>query len=159
MGKDKKDKAAAGEKVLVRNKKATHDFAISEKFEAGISLVGSEVKSLREQNVNITDAYVEIRGGEAWLINAQIQPYPWANQFNHEPRRKRKLLLHRAEIKKLDIKTSQRGFSMVPLSMYMKNGKVKVEFGLGKGKREFEKRSSKKDQEAKREIARAMKEH
>ena len=121
--------------MLVRNKKAHHDFAISEKYEAGISLVGSEVKSLRDQNANLVDSYVEIRQSEAWLINAQIQPYPWANQFNHEPRRKRKLLLHRAEIKKLDIKVSQRGFSMVPLSMYMKNGKVKVEFGVGKGKR------------------------
>ncbi len=145
--------------MLVRNKKAHHDFAISEKYEAGISLVGSEVKSLRDQNANLVDSYVEIRQSEAWLINAQIQPYPWANQFNHEPRRKRKLLLHRAEIKKLDIKVSQRGFSMVPLSMYMKNGKVKVEFGVGKGKREFEKRNTKKDREAKREIDRAMKDY
>ena len=146
-----------GNKVLVRNKKARHDYAIEDTFEAGISLVGSEVKSLRESRASLVDAYAEIRNGEVWLINAQINEYPWANQFNHDPKRERKLLLHKHEIKKLGVKTEQRGYTLVPLSIYLKNGKIKVELGLGVGKRFFEKRQSKREAEDKREMDRARK--
>jgi len=146
-----------GQKVLVRNKKARHDYAIEDTFEAGISLVGSEVKSLRESRASLVDAYAEIRRGEAWLVNAQINEYPWANQFNHEPMRDRKLLLHKHELRKLAIKTEQRGYTLVPLSIYLKNGKIKVELGLGVGKRFFEKRQAKREAEDRREIDRARK--
>ena len=140
---------------LVRNKRAFHDFDISERIEAGLSLVGSEVKSLRDQRAVISDGYVEIRGGEAWLVNVQINPYPWANQFNHDPLRRRKLLLKRQEIDKLDVKSSQRGFTLIPLALYLKNGKIKLELGVAKGKRQFEKREASREAEARREIDRA----
>ena len=142
--------------VLVRNKKATHDYEIVERFEAGMVLVGSEVKSLRDRRASLTEGYVEVRGSEAWLVGATINEYPWANQFNHDPTRRRKLLLHRAEIKKLDTMVSQRGYSAVPLALYLLRGRVKLLVGVGKGKRMWEKRESKKQSEAQREIDRAV---
>ena len=145
-----------GNKVLVRNKKARHDYEIEDTFEAGIQLVGSEVKSLRDARASLQDAYAEIRNGEAWLINAQINEYPWANQFNHEPKRDRKLLLHGHELKKLSIKTDQRGYALIPLALYLKQGKVKVELALGVGKKAYEKRESKRAAEAEREMRQAM---
>ncbi len=148
---------AEGAKVLVRNKKARHDYAIEDTFEAGISLVGSEVKSLRDARATLTDAFAVIRNGEVWLVGAQINEYPWSNQFNHDPRRDRKLLMHKHEIRKIGIKTEQRGYSLVPLSIYLKNGRIKVELGLGVGKRFFEKRDAKREADDKREIDRAMK--
>ncbi len=147
----------SGIKVLIRNRRASHDYTLHDRFEAGLVLLGSEVKSLRDSRGRIADAYVELRDGEAWLINAQIDEYPWANIHNHEPLRKRKLLLNRNEIKKLDTKTNQRGQTIVPLQLYLKNGKIKIEIALATGKREFEKRQSKQDLEAKREMARAIK--
>jgi SsrA-binding protein len=144
-----------GVRVLARNRRARHDYAIEETYEAGISLVGSEVKSLRDARVALTDAYAELRGGEAFLVNAQIDEYPWANQFNHDPRRTRKLLLHRQELRKLTVKTDQRGYSLIPLSIYLKNGKIKVELGLGVGRKHYEKRDAKREAEAKREIEQA----
>lgn len=159
MAKKKKKQvgtAPDGAIIIARNKRATHDYEISERVEAGIVLVGSEVKSLRDQRVTLTDGFVEIRGGEAWLVGVQIQPYPWANQFNHEPMRRRKLLLHRREIKKLDTRAQQRGFSLVPLSLYFKDGRVKLEIGVGRGKRQYEKRDSTREKQAQREIDRAM---
>jgi len=146
-----------GHKTLVRNRKARHDYAIEETVEAGVVLVGSEVKSLRESKAALKDAFVQFRRGEAWLVNAQIDEYPWANQFNHEPKRERKLLLNAHEIKKLATRVEQRGYSLVPLAFYLKNGKIKVELGLGTGKAAYEKRDSKREAEARREIDRAMK--
>jgi SsrA-binding protein len=144
-------------KILARNRKARHDYEISEVYEAGVQLVGSEVKSLRDSHASITEGFVEIRGSEAWLVNVQIEEYPWANQFNHEPTRRRKLLLHRQEIAKLAKLADQKGMTLLPLSVYLKGGKIKIEIGVGRGKKQYEKRESKKEAEAKREIGQAMK--
>jgi SsrA-binding protein len=152
----KKPKAEDGVKVLVRNRRALHDYAIEERMEAGVALTGSEVKSLRDQRASIGDGFAIVRGGEVWLVNVQIQEYPFAHQQNHEPMRERRLLLHRREIDKLDTKTNQRGYSLVPLSIYLKDGRIKIELGLGRGKKHYEKRESLKEAEAKREIDRAM---
>lgn len=146
-----------GVKVLLRNKRAYYDYDISEKLEAGMSLVGSEVKSLRDQRGSLGEGYVDIRNGEAWLVNATINEYPWANQFNHDPKRQRRLLLHKRELKKLHVKTSQRGFTLVPLSIYLKDGKIKLEIGVARGKRQYEKRDSVKAADAQRDVDRAMK--
>jgi SsrA-binding protein len=146
----------AERKILVRNRKALHDYEIGERYEAGVQLVGSEVKSLRDSHASINEGFIEIRGGEAWLVNVQIEEYPWANQFNHEPTRRRKLLLHRQEIGKLSKLTDQKGMTLLPLSVYLKGGKIKVEIGVGRGKKQYEKRESKKEQEAKREIDREL---
>jgi SsrA-binding protein len=159
MAKTKQAAARAGGdevRVLVRNRRALHDYEISDCVEAGMVLVGSEVKSLRESQASLGEGHIEIRHGEAWLVGAQINEYPWANQFNHDPKRPRKLLLHRDEIARLDIKASQRGFTLVPLSIYLKGGRIKLEIGVGRGKKKFEKRESKKEAEATREIEQAM---
>ena len=148
-------RAAAGVdeiRVLVRNRRAFHDYEISDRLEAGLVLVGSEVKSLRDAKASLAEGFIEIRVGEAWLVGAQINEYPWANQFNHDPKRPRKLLLHREELARLEVKTSQRGFTLVPLSIYLKGGRIKLELGVARGKKQFEKRESKKQAEAKREI-------
>ena len=154
-----KKSAADATQFLVRNRRASHDYQIHETIEAGIVLVGSEVKSLRDARGSLTEAYAEIRGDEAWLVGAQINEYPWANLFNHEPTRRRKLLLHRRQIRRLGIKTQQRGFTLVPLSIYLKEGKIKVELALGTGKRFFEKREAAREADAKREVDRALKGH
>jgi len=146
---------SAGHKVVVRNKKARHNYDIEDTVEAGIALLGSEVKSLRESRASLVDAYVDIRGGEAWLRSAQINEYPWAHQLNHDPTRDRKLLLHRHELRKLAIKIEQRGYSLIPLSIYLANGKFKVELGLGTGRRAYEKRQHHREQEDRREMDRA----
>lgn len=143
-------------KVLVRNRRALHDYAIEERLEAGIALTGSEVKSLRDQRASLGEGYVTVRGREAWLVAVQINEYPWAHQQNHLPTRERKLLLHRREIGKLDVKLSQKGYSAVPLAIYLKSGRIKVEIGVGRGKKHYEKRETVKEAEAKREIDRAM---
>jgi SsrA-binding protein len=153
----KKTDLPDGVKVLVRNKRAYYDYDISDRIEAGISLVGSEVKSLRDQRGSLGEGYVEIRDGQAWLVNATINEYPWANQFNHEPKRRRRLLMHKREIAKLYVKTSQRGFTLVPLAIYLKNGKIKLEVGVARGKRQYEKRESVKAADAKRDVDRALK--
>jgi SsrA-binding protein len=139
-------------KVLLRNRKARHDYAIDETLEAGMVLVGSEVKSLREAAGSLVDAYGDVRRGELWLVGAQINPYPWANQFNHEPLRDRKLLAHRAEIKRLATKVREKGYTLVPLEIYLKDGKIKVELALARGRRQFEKRDRSRAEEAQREM-------
>jgi len=144
-------------KVVATNRKASHDFEIHERYEAGIALVGSEVKSLRDAKATISDGWAEIRRGEAWLVGMQINEYAWANRFNHEPKRVRKLLLHRAEISKLEDKTQLRGYTLIPLSLYFKKGKVKVELGLVTHKKQHDKRADKREADDKREIDRAMK--
>jgi SsrA-binding protein len=145
------------EKVVATNRKAFHDYHIEEKYEAGISLVGTEVKSLRDGRANLKDSYALIKDGEAFLLNCHISPYSHGNIQNHDPVRTRKLLLHKKEISKLWGKTSQHGFTLIPLKIYFKDGKAKVEIGVAKGKRQYEKRASIKEREAKREIERHMK--
>lgn len=143
-------------KVVATNRKATHDFTIHERYEAGIVLVGSEVKSLREAKCVLNDGWAHVERGEAWLEGMSINEYPWANRFNHETKRKRKLLLHKGEIEKLADKTKLRGFTLIPLSIYFKNGKVKVELGLATHKKVHDKRQDKKEQDARREMDRAV---
>lgn len=144
----------SGVKIIVQNKKAYYNFAIEDEVEAGIMLVGSEVKSLREGKANINDAYVAEDKGDLYLTNAMISEYGGANRFNHEPRRKRKLLLHKKEMTKIIGKMAIKGLSLVALKMYFKNGKVKVLLGLAKGKKLHDKRETLKKKDEMRRAAR-----
>ena len=147
-----------GQKVNVVNKKAFHNYEIIEKLEAGLVLNGSEVKSLREGRISFKDSYIEIRRLEAFLISAHISPYANANIQNHEPERERKLLLHRREIHKLDQKVKNKGLTIVPLRLYFsEKGRAKLEIGLARGKRLYEKRQKIKDRDIKREVDRELK--
>ncbi len=146
-------------KVIALNKKAWHEYFLEDKFEAGISLTGTEVKSLRRGKVNLSDSYVAIKNNEAWLLQAHISKYEEGNIFNHEPRRQRRLLLHRYEIEKLSSKTAEKGYSLIPVKLYFSKGRVKVEFALAKGKKLYDKRDSISEKQAKRDIDRGMKEH
>ncbi len=139
------------------NKKARFEYDISETIEAGLVLNGTEVKSLRLKKVNISDAYGKIQNGEAFIIGLNISPYEMANRFNHDPVRERKLLLHRREIKRLTGKLKERGFTLVPLKMYFKNGRAKVLLGLGKGKAKYDKRRTIQKRDLDREMQREWK--
>lgn len=145
------------EKIIATNRKAYHDFHIDETYEAGISLLGTEVKSLREGKANLKESYAIIKDNEVFLMNCHISPYSHGNIQNHEPLRTRKLLLHRKEIHKLWVKVSQKGLTIVPLKLYFKEGKAKVEIGVARGKRQYEKRATIKEKEVKREIERHLK--
>lgn len=144
-------------KDIARNKKAFFDYDIEEKLEAGIVLEGTEVKALREGLANLRDSHVIIRNGEAFLLNCHISPYSHGNRENHEPTRTRKLLLHSKEIYHLALKVERKGYSILPLRMYFKGSHAKVEIGLGRGKRHYEKRDTIKAREADKEVRRAMK--
>lgn len=146
----------AGEsiKLVANNKKAYHDYFIEEKYECGISLAGTEVKSIRQGKVSVKEAYVEIEGGEAWIEGMNISPYDHGNLFNRDPVRKRKLLLHKNEILKLAQAVQQDGYTIVPLSVYFKRGKVKVEIGLAKGKHNYDKRQDIRRRDVTREMER-----
>ncbi|MGQ9695147.1 MAG: SsrA-binding protein SmpB [Thermodesulfobacteriota bacterium] len=145
------------EKVLCLNKKAFHDYTIEETHEAGVVLLGTEVKSLRIGKGNLKDSYVRIENGEAFLYNTHISPYPYGHQFNHEPERIRKLLLHKREIRRLQGKIQERGYTLLPLKIYLKRGIIKIELGLAKGKTLQDKREDLKRKTADREIEKAMK--
>jgi SsrA-binding protein len=154
MGKEKD----SFEKAVATNRKAYHDYFVEEKFEAGIMLQGTEVKSLRDGRVNLQDSYASVKGGEAFLHHCHISPYSHGNIMNHEPLRTRKLLLHRKEINKLLSKTQQQGLTLIPLRIYFsKRGLAKIELGLAKGKKQHDRRASIKNREASREVERAMK--
>jgi len=144
-------------KVVCQNRKAYHDYHIEDSIEAGIALLGTEVKSLREGKASLKESYVMIKEGEAFLLNCHINPYTHGNRMNHDPLRTRKLLLHRKELNSLAGKATEKGFTLIPLKIYFKNSFAKVEIGLAKGKRLFEKRETIKAREARREIERAMK--
>lgn len=144
-------------KIISNNKKAYHDFFVSDLVEAGIALEGSEVKSIREGGININDAFVVVKNGEAILKNCYIKTYDQTSSFAPDTRRNRKLLLHKAEILKLERKTIEKGFSVIPTKVYLNNGLVKIEVGLAKGKKLYDKRDSLKDKAVKREIERAIK--
>ena len=153
-----KDKDST-EKVVATNRKAFHDYFIEEKFEAGIVLQGTEVKSLREGRVNLQDSFASVREGEMFLHNCHVSPYSHGNIMNHDPTRVRKLLLHKTEINKLLGKTQQKGLTLIPLRIYFsKRGHAKVELGLAKGKKLYDRRESIKAREAGREVQRAIKE-
>jgi len=141
-------------KIVCRNKRARYDYELGERYEAGLVLTGTEVKSLRLGKANLTDAYAKVIDGEVWLVNAHISPYPYAHYGNHDPERRRKLLLHAKEIKKIYGKTQERGQALIPLAVYFKNGRAKVELALAQGKRAYDKRQTLKQKEADREMAR-----
>lgn len=143
-------------KQLAQNKKAYHDFFIEETFEAGIVLQGTEIKSIRKGKANLKDAFAKIERGEIYLYNMHVSPYEQGNRYNHDPLRTRKLLLHRKEINKLIGETKEVGYTIVPLKLYLKNGYCKVLIGLGKGKKQYDKRDDLKKKEAKRDIERAF---
>jgi len=134
-----------------------HDYEVVDTFEAGIALTGTEIKSVRAARVNLRDGFVQIRQGEAWLLNVHISPYDFGNRENHEPRRERKLLLHRREIRKLQSKVSERGWTIVPLRMYLKDGRAKIEIALVRGKRLYDKRDAVAERDMNRELQRAVK--
>ncbi len=144
---------------IARNKKARFDYEIIETFEAGIVLKGSEVKSIRQKKVSIQESYARVKNDEIYITGMNIAIYEMANRFNHEPVHDRKLLLHRHEIKRLIGKVHEKGFTLVPLKMYFKNGKVKVELGLARGKAKYDKRDSIKKREVDRELQREWKNH
>jgi SsrA-binding protein len=144
-------------KIVCRNKKAFHDYFIEETIEAGIVLLGTEVKSLRMGKANLVDSYAFVKDGEIVLINAHISPYSHGNRFNADPTRTRKLLLHRKEIKRFTGKTREKGYSLIPLTIYFKNGKAKVEIALAKGKKLFDKRETLKKKTVAREMEKAFK--
>jgi SsrA-binding protein len=144
---------------ICRNKKASFEYELGERFEAGIVLAGTEVKSLRMGKANLLDAYAKTQRGEVWLIGAHISPYTQAFFGNHDPLRKRKLLLHSKEIKRLEGKTSVKGQSIIPLKLYFKNGKAKVELALAKGKKHYDKRHSIREADTRREMSRAAAEY
>ena len=143
-------------KMLAQNRKARYVYHVDETLEAGLVLAGSEVKSIRDGKATLLDAFAQIDNGEAWLHQMDVGVYPFAHARNHEPRRKRKLLLHRNEIERLIGKVREKGYTLVPLSLYEKHGKVKVELGLAHGKEQWDRREDTKKREADREIARAM---
>src|SRR5438270_2257617 len=146
------------ERNLVTNRQALHDYHILETVEAGLALQGTEVKSIRAGNVNLRDAYARAENGEIWLWNAHIALFEQGNRWNHEPRRPRRLLLHTREIGRLAAKAHESGFTLVPLRLYDRRGKLKLELALAKGKRQYDKRSAIAERETKREIDRAIKE-
>lgn len=147
-----------GEKLICNNKKAHHDYFIEEKFEAGIVLKGTEAKALRMGKANLNDSFALVKSGEAFLHNLHISPYDFGNRENHDPDRMRKLLLHKKEILRLFSKVREQGYSLVPLKLYFKNGLVKVEMGLAKGKKLYDKREVMKQKDMKRDVAQAFKE-
>jgi SsrA-binding protein len=151
-------KKREGNKTLAENRKARHDYFIEESLEAGIELVGTEVKSIRAGKANLRDSYAEIRNGEVFIRNVHVSPYEQGNVFNKDPLRDRKLLLHKGEIGRLLGFTTQQGYTLVPLSLYLKNGRVKVNLGVAKGKKDYDKREAMLEKAAKRDIDRQMKE-
>ena len=151
-----KTKPDAGKKIILANKKARHEYHVIEKYEAGIVLKGTEVKSLRQNKVNFLDSFASIRNGEIWLHSLHISPYSHGNRENHEPTRKRKLLLHSREILKLSQKIKEKGLTLVPLSIYLKKGYIKVEIGLCRGKNVHDKRRTLEKKQANRDMERAI---
>ena len=145
-----------GIKVVATNRKAAHDYFLEDRFEAGIVLQGSEIKSVRAGRVSLKEAYVRVEHGEAWLVNAHIAPYDPASTQNHDPRRQRKLLLHRRQIEHVADDLKLRGYTLVPTKLYLKRGRAKLEFALAKGKRQYDKRRELAKREAAREIERAL---
>src|SRR2546421_13124953 len=158
MPRNEKKDEAEGIKVICRNKRAFHEYHISESLECGIVLTGTEVKSLRDGSASLEDAYAKIEDGEVWLLGSDIPEYSMGNRMNHKPKRPRKLLLHRREIGKFAGKASQRGFTLVPLRLYFKKGRAKVELAVARGKQTHDKRQAQKKADAQREIRRSVSE-
>ncbi|MGD9679308.1 MAG: SsrA-binding protein SmpB [Vulcanibacillus sp.] len=147
-----------GVKVVAKNKKATHDYFIEDTYEAGLVLTGTEIKSIRSGKANLKDSFARISKGEVFIHNMHISPFDHGNRFNHEPTRARKLLLHKEEINKLIGLTKEKGYSLVPLRLYLSNGFAKMDIALAKGKKSYDKREAIAKKDANREIARALRE-
>lgn len=144
-----------GRKIIATNRKAKHDYFLEDRIEAGIALKGTEIKSIRAGRVSLREAYVQVDGGEAWLVNAHIAPYDPASTMNHDPRRRRKLLLHKRQIIKLFDDIRQKGYTIIPTVMYLRSGRAKVEIAVARGKRKYDKRREIAKRDAEREMARA----
>lgn len=143
-------------KIIAQNKKARFNYAVEDTYECGIVLEGTEVKSVKAGNISFPDAFAEITGGEVWVRNLHIAEYPFSSVFNHDPDRKKKLLLHKEEIKRIRRKVEEKGYTLIPLDFYLKNGRVKMTLGVCKGKKLFDKRADIRERDVKREIARAF---
>jgi SsrA-binding protein len=152
-----KTEREAAQKIIADNRKAQHDYHLLETFEAGVALLGTEVKSIREGGANLRDSFARIEAGEVWVYNIHISPYRNRGYSDHDPKRRRKLLLHRQEIRKLIGKTTERGMTIVPVRMYLKDGRVKIAISLAKGKKAHDKRETIKRREADRETRAAVK--
>jgi SsrA-binding protein len=151
-------KIGTGEKLVASNRRAHHNFDILETHEAGLVLLGTEVKSLRDSRADLKESYARIEGNEAWLVGLHISPYAQGNRANHDPLRPRKLLLHRGEINRLLGKIMEKGLTLVPLRLYFKQGRAKVELGLARGRKTLDKRHAIREREERREVARALRE-
>jgi len=149
-------KKPSGEKIIAQNKTARLNYFIDDTYEAGIALVGTEVKALREGKANLKDSYALVKGGEVFVHEMHISPYTFGNRENHDPLRVRKLLLHKGEIKRLYGRSREKGLALIPLKLYFKNGKVKMEIGVGRGKKLYDKRESLRDKDDRREMERGM---
>lgn len=145
------------EKSVATNRKAYHDYFIEETYEAGIALTGTEIKSIRAGRVNLRDSYAQVKDGEIWLQNAHVSPYEHGNRANHDPKRPRRLLMHKREILRLQASTQERGFTLVPLRMYIKRNRAKVEIGLARGKKLYDKRAAIAERDSDRALRRALK--
>jgi SsrA-binding protein len=148
---------AGGTKVIAVNRKARHDYTVDESYECGIVLQGTEIKSVRDGKISFPDAWAEVAGGEIWLRSLRIAENPFSSVFNHDPEREKKLLLHRQEIKRLTRKVDEKGYTLIPLSFYFKNGRVKVELGLCKGKKIYDKRAGIRERDINRDMEREFK--
>jgi len=149
-------KKSGNVKIVVQNRKARHDYHIEDRIEAGIALIGTEVKSLRMGRASLQDSYAEVLGGEVFLRNAHIDQYEPASRFNHDPLRPRRLLLHKSEIRRLAAKVSEKGYTLIPLSIYFKDGKAKVDLALARGKKSYDKREAIRQRDIKRDIERTL---
>ncbi len=147
----------ANNKIVATNRKAYHDYHVGETYEAGIALTGTEIKSVRQGMLSLRDSFARVENGEIFLYDMHVSPYEAGNRFNHEPRRTRKLLLHKAEIRKLTTKTQEKGFTLIPLKVYLKGGRAKVELALAKGKRLYDKREDIKRRDIKRQVDQVIK--
>jgi SsrA-binding protein len=146
-------------KVVANNRKAFHEYEFHDTFEAGLVLLGTEIKSIRARQVSLQEGYVQIENGEAWLINVHIAQYEPASRQNHDPKRKRKLLLHRRELDRLASRVQEKGYTIIPTRLYLKDGRAKIEIGLARGKRQYDKREAIARRDSQRQVDRALKEH
>jgi len=153
-----KSAKAGDRKIVASNRKAGHDYTLEENIEAGIVLMGSEIKSIRDGRVNLRDGYVQEQNGELWLMNVHISSYDQASVFGHDPMRPRKLLLHRKEIARMISRVREKGYTIVPTLLYLKHGRAKVEIALARGKRQYDKRAAIAERDSKREVERALRE-
>jgi SsrA-binding protein len=160
MARKRREAAPSGNDTsIARNREALHDYAVEDRFEAGLVLTGSEIKSIRTTGrVSLRGGFVRVKDGEAWLEGVHIAPYEHGTYLNHEPERPRKLLLHKNELRELGMKSQAAGFTVIPLHLYLKHGRAKVEVGLARGKRQYDKRQAIAERDSKREIARQMRE-